>query len=337
MVEHHRGEAARLEAEGDGAESAKNWAAALDACAMAQDDQLAAELTDDVPDPYDHVGRGSAHDLLRSHSAFDRARRIDQNDATALRGLADSEDRQAVDPAHVEELFRRVVELEPQDAPSHRRLVGVLLAAGRPQAAVDAFEQAAGALVGVLDENHFADDLLLPVARLAVAAGNLPLAARAATVACRTIELPEVREVDRLVAALIEAIEYGEFVAPQRLGTCWWKEPQLLGDFDFDHRPLTRWLAARVDGIDGDDASIHYADVSVSAQQRPERYWTSIAIDGLRVLSLDALPDPLPGAILEVGIYGDQVGPESTVVRVAETEEIVLPEPALSLDRYARN
>jgi hypothetical protein len=236
-------------------------------------------------------------------------------------------------------MFRHVVQLEPQDVDSHVRLVGVLLAASRPQAAMEAFSTAAAAVAGTLDENALAERLFAPIARTAVAAGHLALASRATAAARGAVGSADAKELDRLVEALVETLEYGEFVAPHRLGTRWWERTQMLSDFDSEARPLSRWLAARVDGVDGPDVTLRYADVMLphDSGRRPERFWTTMATDDLQRLSLDELPDPLPGTILEIGIYGDGAEDGSTVVRVADSEPIALPHAALPLDRYTPN
>jgi hypothetical protein len=316
-------------------------AALVDACSMAQDDALADGLMAEVPDPYDHIGRRSAEEPRRSRSAFQRAAAIDEYDATALRGLADAEDREAVDAAKTERLLRRVLGLEPQDIDSHIRLIDVLLAAGRPQAAVEAFNDAASRLAGVFDDRELTERLFVPAARVALPAGNLVLASRAASAARESLPAGEARELDRLVRGLIEALEYGEFVPARRLGTTWWTAPEILADVDAGGRPLTRWLAARVDEVAGREASLNYADISIPADevQRPERAWTTVPIADLKKISHDKLPAAadLPGTLLEIGIYGDDESAGSTIARVAEQDEIELPHGDLSLERYARN
>jgi len=64
--------------------------------------------------------------------------------------------------------------------------------------------------------------LCVPVVRVAVVAGDLPLASRAAVTARGALGVDEAHELDRLVEGLVETLEYGEFVAPHRLGTRWW-------------------------------------------------------------------------------------------------------------------
>lgn len=227
----------------------------------------------------------------------------------------------------------------PQDAETHVRLINVLLAAGRPQAALRAFDEAAAILAGALDDDALTQRMLLPVARAAVAAGHLPLASRAAAAARETLSTDEARELDRLVEALVETLEYGEFVGASRLGTQWWQRPAMLADFDAEHRPLSRWLAARVDEVDASaGVTLHYADVlmPVDPETRPERAWTTMALDNLERLSLDELPELLLGTILEVGIYGDGEANGSFVVRLVDSEPIVLPESDLRLDRFVR-
>jgi hypothetical protein len=334
--EHFRDEALRLQADGDPQAAAAARAAALDACAMAGDDALVERVDKELPDPYDHVGDRAADDPNRSRSAYEHARLVDEDDATALRGLADAEDRGGTDAAKVERLLCRALSLEPQDADSHVRLVGVLLAAGRPQAAGEAFDDAVRVLSGVLDEDDLARRLCVPVASVAIAAGDLPLASRAAVAVRGALGVDEAQELDRLVEGLVETLEYGEFVAAHRLGTRWWMAPELLSDFDVEHRPLSRWLAARVDAVEDEAATVHYADVvlPVAPDRRPQRAWTTLGLADLRRLSLDELPVPLPGAILEVGVYGDGRQHGSTVVRVVVGEPVRLPEPGLSLDRY---
>jgi hypothetical protein len=335
--EHFRKEALRLQAYGD-PQAAAARAAALDACAMAGDDALVKRVDEELPDPYDHVGDRAVDEPSRSRPAYEHARLVDEDDATALRGLADAEDRDGTDAAKVEQLLRHVLALEPQDVESHVRLVNVLLAAGRPQAAGEAFDGAVRVLSGVLDEDELARRLCVPVTRVAIAAGDLPLASRAAVAARGALGVEEAQELDRLVGGLVETLEYGEFVAAHRLGTRWWTAPELLSGFDVEHRPLSRWLAARVDAVENEAATIHYADVvlPVAPDQRPERAWTTLALADLRRMSLDVLPDPLPGTILEVGVYGDGRQRGSTVVRVVRGEPVRLPEPGLSLDRYVR-
>ncbi len=336
MVEHFRDEAFQLATGGEFEAATAARSAAIDACAMAEDDALIEADEGELPDPYDHVGHRSAHDLSRGRVAYEHARLIDEEDATALRGLADADDRDGTDAEQVEQLYRRVVALEPRDAGSHVRLIGVLLAMARPQAAGEAFDEAVRVLAGVLDEHDLAERLCVPVARTAVAAGHLPLASQAAVLARGSLSVSEAQELDRLVEGLVETLEYGEFVAPHRLGTRWWIEPELLAELDVDRRPLSRWLAARVDAVDATDATVHYADVllPVAPDQRPERAWTTISLADLLQLSRDRLPDPLPGAILEVGVYGDGQKEGSTVVRVARAEPVLLPEAELPLDRY---
>lgn len=173
-------------------------------------------------------------------------------DASALRSLADEDDRQGIDASRVEQLFRLVVKLEPQDVDSHVRLVGVLLAAGRPQAAIQAFDAAAAPLAELLNKDLLAERLLVPVARMAIDAGHLPLASRAA----RAARGADGKELARMVEALVEALEYGEFVVPHRLGTRWWQTPDMLAKFDSLHRPLSRWLAARVEEVDEASATM---------------------------------------------------------------------------------
>jgi hypothetical protein len=338
MVNHLRSQLLHLQGQSNLQARSAAHAALIDACAIAQDDSLAEGLTDDIPDPYDHIGRRSAEDPIRSRSAFGRARVIDEEDATALRGLADAEDREAVNAAKAEALFRRVLVLEPQDVSSHIRLIDVLLSCGRPQAALDAFNDAAGHL-DALDDAGLAEQLLLPVARTAIAAGDLALASRAASAARTSLSRVEARELDRLVEALVETLEYGEFVRPHRLGTRWWTAPEMLSDFDGDGHSLGRWLAGRIDSVLDEEASIHYADVPVPADpnHRPERSWTTISLDDLRAISTDELPATLEGTILEIGVYGDGERNGSTVARVAESEDIDLPDARLPLDRYARN
>jgi hypothetical protein len=311
-------------------------AAALDACAMAQDNVLAESLVYELPDPFDHIGRRVADQPPLARVSFERARGIDQQDTTALRGLADAEDRQAGDSARTEDLFRQVLTQEPHDAQSHVRLVGVLLAAGRPRAAIEAYESAAVAVTGVLDDASVAKRLLIPIARDAIAAGNLPLASRAASAARQTISAPEALELDRLVNALVETLEYGEFVGPDRLGTAWWRSPEVLADLDKNRCRLVRWLAARAEEINGTKLTLHCADVVLppNLDERPPRIWTGIELEELEALSLDDLPDVLPGAILEIGFYGELDAEGSTVVRLIHLHDITLPESDLPLDRY---
>jgi len=342
IFEHFRKETLRLQVEGDPWAAAAARAAALDACAMTGEDALVERVTGEspepheLPDPYDHVGEMTAKSPAHSRPAYEHARRVDADDATALRGLADAEDRQGTDAATVEQLLREVLVLEPRDAASRIRLVGVLLAAGRPAAAGEAFNDAVSVLSGVLDEEALARQLCVPVARVAIVAGDLPLASRAAIAARGALGVSEARELDRLVEGLVETLEYGEFVAARRLGTRWWMAPELLSDFDVEHRPLSRWLAARVDAVEDEIATVHYADIVLPAapDRRPERAWTTLGLADLRRLSLDELPDPLPGTILEVGVYGDVQQRGSTVARVVGGEPVCLPEPGLSLDRY---
>jgi hypothetical protein len=336
--EHFHKEALRLRADGDPRAAAAARAAALDACAMAGDDALVERVDEELPDPYDHVGSRVASEPNRSRLAYEHACLVDEDDATALRGLADAEDGEGIDAAKVERLLRHVVALEPRDVGSHVRLVGVLLAAGRPHAAGEAFDDALRGLSGVLEEEELARRLCVPVVRVAVVAGDLPLASRAAVAARGALGVEEAQELNRLVEGLVETLEYGEFVTDDRLGTRWWMAPELLSDFDVEHRPLSRWLAARVDTVEDEAATIHYADILLPAvpDQRPERAWTTLALADLRRMSLDELPDPLPGTILEVGVYGDGAQRGSTIVRVVRGEPVRLPEPGLSLDRYVR-
>lgn len=336
--EHFHKEALRLRADGDPQAAAAARAAALDACAMAGDDALVERVDEELPDPYDHVGSRVAGEPNRSRLAYEHACLVDEDDATALRGLADAEDSEGIDAAKVERLLRHVVALEPLDVGSHVRLVGVLLAAGRPHAAGEAFDDALRGLSGVLEEEELARRLCVPVVRVAVVAGDLPLASRATVTTRGALGVEEAQELDRLVEGLVETLEYGEFVVADRLGTRWWTAPELLSDFDVEHRPLSRWLAARVDTVEDEAATIHYADVLLPAvpDQRPVRAWTTLALADLLRMSLDELPDPLPGTILEVGVYGDGWQRGSTVVRVVRGEPVRLPEPGLSLDRYVR-
>jgi hypothetical protein len=339
MVEHFRAEVLRSAEAGDLHGSAVAEAARLDACALSQDEADAAGLSDEMPDPYDHIGRRIKRDPIRSRAAFDRARLIDATDATALRGLAAAEDRQGDDPAQVEQLVRNVLDLEPQDDRSHVRLVALLLATGRPEAASKAFDDAAATLSGILSEDDLINRLLLPIARTAVAAGQLQLASRAAAAARDSgSRSREAREVDRLVRALVEALEYGEFVIPERLGTRWWLHPVTLSDFDTSRRPLTRWLAARVESADDTSVTLHYADVVLVGvgDAPPSRAWTTMDRDDLRRLCLDELDSSLDGTILEIGIYGDGERVGSTVIRAPEIPIVTLPTGDLPLDRYVR-
>lgn len=345
VFEHFRKEAFRLQAGGDAWAAATARAAALDACAMTGEDALVERVTDELPepyelpDPYDHVGDMAVRDPARSRPAYEHARLLDADDETALRGLADAEDRKGTDAAMVEQLLRQVLVLEPRDVASHVRLNGVLLAVGRPQAAGEAFDDAARVLDGVLGEDELARRLCAPVARVAIAAGDLPLASRAVVTARGALDVDETKELDRLVEGLVETLEYGEFVAARRLGAQWWTAPELLSSFDAERRPLSRWLAARVDVVEDGAATLHYADVvrsGVPPAGRPERAWTTLALTELRRLSLDDLPDPLPGTILEVGVYGDGQDQGSTIVRVVKSQSMRLPDTQLSLDRFVR-
>lgn len=342
MFEHFRREADSLMATDRLAAAAAAHLMALDACAMAGDDALVERLDGAMPDPYDHVGDRLARSPVldrepsRSLPAYERARDVDGRDATALRGIAAAEDRDGTDAVKVEQLLRQVLEFEPQDVDSHVRLIGVFLAVGRPEAAGVAFDHAARTLAGMLDEHDLAEQLYVPVSRTAVAAGQLSLASRAAVAAHGALRVREAQELDRLVEGLVETLEYGEFVAPHRLGGAWWMRPEALAEFDSGRRPLSRWLAARVDAVDDAGVAIHYADVvlPVASDRRPERAWTTIACADLRRLCLDELPPQLPGTILEIGVYGDGEQDGSTVIRVVRAELASLPEPTLPLGRY---
>jgi hypothetical protein len=336
MVSYFRDQAIQLASSGSLEESASARVAALDACAMAQDEGLAQGLVDDLPDPYDHIGREAALDAQRSRAAFGHALRIDGDDATAIRGIAEVADSGAVSVEATEHLFRRVIELEPYDVTSHYRLIAVLLAAGRPKAAVAAFDATTATCSGALSDEQLANRFLIPVARVAVAAGNLVLASRAISLARTNIPSTEAQELDRLINALVETLEYGEFVGPQRLGTSWWVQPEVLADFDYARRPLTRWLAARIDGANLETVTVHYADIALPAdpERVPERSWMEMPLSNLQWFVQDELPAELPGTILEIGVYGDGMDDGSTVVRVVDVELVQLPEPALPVDRY---
>lgn len=335
MVDYYRALALDRARAGAKAESAAARAAALDACAMAQDESLADGLVEDIPDPFDHIGREAVPDSQRSRAAFGRALRIDEDDATAIRGMADIADREALDIAAVEGLFRKALELEPQDANTHYRFVALLLAAGRPQAAVDAFDTAASMCSGILSDEQLVERLLLPVTRAAVAAGQLGLASRAVALAPPDVS-DGTRQLNQLVGALVESLEYGEFVAPHRMGTPWWLRPQVLADFDSEHRVLTRWLAARIDDATADRVTLHYADITVPADRdrAPERAWLEMPFSNLRSLSHDEIPGDPRGLILEIGVYGDGVENGSTVVRVVDVEPVAIPDVELDIDRY---
>jgi hypothetical protein len=335
MVGYFRSEAKTHLAAGDIEGGAAAQASALDACAMAESHSLAEGLAGDLPDPYDHIGSSASHDPARSRAAFGVARGIDASDATAIRGLADAEDRAAVNAAEVELLFRRAVELEPSDPDTHVRLIGVLLASGRPQAAIEAFVDAT-VLAVAPSEQALVERLFKPVVELAIAGGNLPLASRASIAARETSGAAAIEQIDQLVEGLIEALEYGEFVSQSRLGTEWWPEPELLAAFDEERHALSRWLAARVDSVDGEEVALHYADVELPSEPgvRPPRAWTTMSTSTLGELSVDQLPPDLPGTILEIGIYGDGEHAGSTLIRVVRNSDLTLTDPSLPVDRY---
>lgn len=105
--------------------------------------------------------------------------------------------------------------------------------------------------------------------------------------------------------AMTEAWTYGEFVAPDRLGTTWWMQPTALPP-EHESSPLTRWLAARIVDVGDEQVILHAADVRLPADpaRRPERFFLDMPLS-----TLDAhCPDPVPalpiGAIVEIGIYG---------------------------------
>lgn len=313
-------------------------AALLDACAMAEDVGLTGGLVGETPDPYDHIGQRATHSS-RSRPAFARANAVDARDALALRGLANAEDVDGIDPDSAEGLFREALGAEPQDASTIVRLVGVLLAAGRPEAAEDAFADGASALEDVFEQSDVATDLCVPTAKAAIIAGNLPLAMRALSAAVAASDTDIVRDLQRLVKGFIESLEYGEYVTSYRLGTEWWTAPQTLSDYDADGRERSRWLAARVDSVVDGEVTLLYADVltgSAGNGTRPPRSEMRMALKQLEELSQDILPDPLVGTILEVGIYGRGAGNESTHIRVVESVAPTIPTQGLPVDRYVR-
>jgi len=308
---------------------------------MAGEPHLAAETGEDLPDPFDHVGEHArGDDPIISRLAFEMAQATDADDATALRGLAGIADALAENPAEVELLLRSVVRLEPADLSNHVRLIGMLLANGRPHAAEEAFDYAVSLATSEPDRVVVVSDLLAPTVADAVAHGNLPLAIGAAHLAGELEESPRTDQLRRLATGLVEAIEYGEFVTVDRLGTPWWKRPAVLAGLHGGLR-RTRWLAARVDTVRSGIAHVHYADV-MDGQRRPEdRSWLELPVERLGSLSEDLLPEPLPGAILEIGLYGNEPTQEGdpeqiVVVRVLPNPNPTLPRSALRADRYAR-
>jgi hypothetical protein len=339
-IEHFEQEVASALAEAERGAVALAQSQIVDCVALAGDPDLVRAAGDDLPDPYDHVGQhAGGHVPFAARRAFDTALEIDKADATALRGLADLSDADAEDVKRTERLLRQVLELEPADHTALARLVEVLLAAGRPAAAEGAFDDGWRLAATAPHASEVVEGLLATVAGDAIAHGDFPLAVKAARLAVELEDTPRTRELRQVAEALIEVLEYGEFTTVKRLGTSWWTAPTKLGDHH-DGSEMQRWLAGRVDSVDGGVARIHYADVT-RPDRRPEtRSWLELDVDELAKISEDSVPEPLVGAILEIGLYGpppegDEDPDQEVVVRFMPTDEVTLPSSSRSPDRYA--
>jgi hypothetical protein len=325
---------------GAGRRSALAEAQRADCAAMAEEVELAQGTDAQLPDPFDLVGqRTRAEAQGTSRQAFSRAYAADSDDATALRGLAGLSDQAGTDAVSTENLYRRVIEMEPADFASRAKLIGVLLATAQPEAAEIAFESASEIATQRPVPPEALNELLLPVAREAIAYGNLPLAIRCVRLAAEVVDSPLAAHLRDLAEGMVEAVEYGEYVAVHRMGTPWWERPSSLAD-THQGQPRTRWLAARVDAVEAGVAHIQYAEVSTTDAAPADRSWLDLSLEELAGLSEDHLPEPLIGGILEIGLYqaadGTDDADEAVVIRVPGNADPAFPVSLLPVDRYTR-
>ncbi|MFZ5478966.1 MAG: tetratricopeptide repeat protein [Myxococcota bacterium] len=314
----------------------------------AQDAELATSLGPFFVEQLDGLGRALSRDA-RDHAGavrvFERALAWDPEDDYAHHYLAFNLDVQAIEPGLVELHYQRAIEIEPKHAWWHSRYIRFLVARGRVRDAHLAWDRALDALElpdpGARPSLY--EDLHVKVARLLLHFGQTAFAREVLggiPADLRTRE-PTVAALTQRLEALEEAERTGAFVPGYLLRPRWWERgPFLLPPEVEGAGKRVRWLAARLDEVDGERLHLRVAE----GPGRGER--------NLRVSKLEVDFDTftrwgycepfkrlVPGTFLEIGVY---VAPRREPVmhvrvhpRQPWTDER-LPRSDADPDRYAR-
>jgi tetratricopeptide (TPR) repeat protein len=280
-------------------------------------------------DQLDLLGKSLSYDFNDFDGAvrvFRRAIEVDKDDDYAHHYLAYNLDRCGAAPNSVEAHYCRAIELNARHPWWRARYVRFLIAHGRSDDARAAWDDALDAL-GLPDveaSTRLYETLHGWVARALLERGQLQFAATVLADVpyhART-ESPSLTALIRRLRALEIADRDGAFVPSQYLMDEWWHQgPFLLQRRIPDDNVellLRRWLAGRVELIDGDEVELRVRDVELGEDRTPPSGHLRMSREAFDGLSRDWPSAELAvGRFVEVGLYSNESGERTRrVIRV---------------------
>lgn len=311
---HYESQRDRAEAQGSG----QALPIALDSsyyAARGGDTKALSEQQPYFADHLDILGKTLSYEQHRYADAaavFDRAAALDPDDDYAHHYLAYNLDRLAGDPAQVEHHYRRAIELNGQHAWWRARLVQFLLTRGRSGAAEDEWDRALDDLGTSADAKspRFYETLHGWVAETALRRSQLAFATQViddVPLEART-RSPQITALVRRLGLLKLAEEEGAYVPAQYLEREWWRHgPFLLGRRSGDGKStLRRWLAGRVEQVDGREIELRVREIRMSDEQPPRSASLRMRVTEFDKDTRDQYAGDLSrGRFVEVGLYTD--------------------------------
>jgi tetratricopeptide (TPR) repeat protein len=240
---------------------------------------------------------------------FEKALRCDPEDDYAHHYLAFNLDVMASDPARVEKHFMKAIELNPDHAWWHSRMISFLVTRGRAVEARRAWDEALDAL-GLPDaggDQYVYENLHLWVAHLLIHRGRIDFAQEVLDGIPK--ELIANHEgfgaVKRRMEALLEARRRGAYVPVRYLGKDWWKKgPFLLHERIPGGSSLKRWFAGCIEEVSEEAVFLRVASVETGGDQAPESGRLSVSIEDLnRWGAMIDYSELGAGTFLEIGEY----------------------------------
>ncbi len=289
---------------------------------------------------------GNANGFEQAAQVFERALGWDDQDDYAHHYFAFNLDVLGRDADRVEKHYQQAIRLQPWGPWWHSRYITFLITRSRMTEARAAWARALD-IFRLPDEYADAEiysDLHVWVARLLLHRGQLDFAEEVMRGIPERVreDDPRLQAIARRLNAFLEARRVGAFVPGPHLRTRWWEDGPFLLDATEHNRKLSRWMAARLDAIEGKTIHLRIATIEAAGKEPTYEdlelpFATLQRWLGSRARSISA------GQFLEIGVYGSAKDPHDWVVKLHKQrpwEDLDLPplfpDPNRYLMRWSR-
>ncbi|MGI8730922.1 MAG: hypothetical protein ACR2LK_13225 [Solirubrobacteraceae bacterium] len=273
---------------------------------------------------------------------FELALELDPEDDYAAHYIGFNLDRLGREPARAEESYRSAITLNDEHVWWRSRLISFLAERGQLAQARREWDDA---LDAVLPPDGTSDLPLYETLHGWIAATLLRIGelgfARAILEAVPDGILDNsstLKELRARLRAFELADAAGAYVPAGLLRDDWWRAPVLLQGHLGDGRlRLRRWLAGRIEAIDGDHVELRVADMKMGGES-PRYARSRISLEDFDEWSRDqTIAELAPGRFVEIGLYSAEDGSDATRLLRVHSEQPVgadTPPPLGALDRW---